>query len=588
MKMVPMSRNLVVAGIFAALLLPAFGADAYHMTGGSPQTWGAQAGVSSPVDDPTGPTCAAMGGLPVVGPLLYELLCAPDGSLLGIHQGDSLFGLIVCEQADTDLGGPTPGAGGLCSMSPGFDAGPGTCTPAAGDFGRSNGNGPAYNGGACTDPHALPGVLPANVAPHWYRLEMFAQSGPAPTYAPLGPPVEFTAQINGVDCGDPATYVIYDDQLAYLTADGHVAGFPSQPPPAGSQGTYSITASPAPTSSDPQCTGFLPPDPSYVCAAPGPLASPPPYPFSPLPAADPNDLGGLVGDPGELVGDSIGVDPNAWAVGADDPTPLCPDGQLPEPIPPADEHGWQPPAFGANHPYFYGTIYDPAPAAGSRDGGGMTTTVQNPAISNAAGTHSLNEIAVIANGAGGRNIVEIGWTKSRDYGGAGDVRLFVFSWVNGAPGCYNGCGWKQYSNSIVPGKTVATGTGSYMGYVYYQGNWWAWWTNQWVGYFPGTKWSGAFAQDSQVQWFGEVYDTTMVGGSPKPATDMGTGYYATNANAAQFSTPCDVDAANWVCWIKGTPKYQTGDAPSYNVKSIGNDKYRWGGPGNANGVGINP
>jgi hypothetical protein len=43
-----------------------------------------------------------------------------------------------------------------------------------------------------------------------------------------------------------------------------------------------------------------------------------------------------------------------------------------------------------------------------------------------------------------------------------------------------------------------------------------------------------------------------------------------------------------VCWIKGTPTYLTGDAPSYNVKSIGNDKYRWGGPGNANGVGINP
>ncbi|MEA3191317.1 MAG: hypothetical protein QOD77_1899 [Thermoplasmata archaeon] len=335
-----------------------------------------------------------------------------------------------------------------------------------------------------------------------------------------------------------------------------------------------LFAATTPAASDPE------PDPSYYCAQAYEVASPPPFPFAPVTVSD---LLQPVGDltPG-TVQTSLVLPP------VPDPAPLCPEGQRPQPIPPSDLRGWQPPAFGASAPYFYATLYDPAPAAGSRDGGGMTTTVQNPAISGAAGVHSLNEIAVIAGGGGTRNIVEIGWTKSRDYGGTGDVRLFVFSWVNGVPKCYNGCGWVQYSSSIVPGKVVAAGTNSYMGYVYYGGNWWAWWTNQWVGYFPGTMWSGTFTQDSQVQWFGEVYDGTVVSGLPKPATDMGNGNYATSAAASQFSTPCDVDAKNWVCWIKSAPTFLTGDSPYYNVRSLGGDKYAWGGPGNGSGVGVNP
>ena len=48
---------------------------------------------------------------------------------------------------------------------------------------------------------------------------------------------------------------------------------------------------------------------------------------------------------------------------------------------------------------------------------------------------------------------------------------------------------------------------SYMGWVFFQGNWWAWYDNQWIGYFPGTLWEKGYSKSSLVQWFGEVYES---------------------------------------------------------------------------------
>ena len=63
----------------------------------------------------------------------------------------------------------------------------------------------------------------------------------------------------------------------------------------------------------------------------------------------------------------------------------------------------------------------------------------------------------------------------------GDPHLFVFHWVNWAPSCYS-CGWQQWSSTYYPGMDLANLVGKpvYMGYVYYQGNWWGWFDGQWV------------------------------------------------------------------------------------------------------------
>ena len=261
--------------------------------------------------------------------------------------------------------------------------------------------------------------------------------------------------------------------------------------------------------------------------------------------------------------------------------PLCPEGQLPFP------REFQAPK---GNPFFSGTSVDApynyadawASAGGSIplfDGGGVVSKVENPAISSGGGTHSLFEISV-QGGVGNGNIVEIGWIKN-----VGDEfpRLFVYHWKNHERSCYNGCGWVQWNPSIVPGMVVDARSESYMGWVFYQGNWWAWYSNQWVGYFPGGIWDGGYVKASLVQWFGEVYES-----DPTPETDMGNGRSAVEAAAARFWYPCTVDAGAWVCSIHPTPSLNAPSIPWYTIQNVGGSAHRYGGPGGRVGAGLYP
>lgn len=261
--------------------------------------------------------------------------------------------------------------------------------------------------------------------------------------------------------------------------------------------------------------------------------------------------------------------------------PLCPDGQLPFPTDLKAPKG---------NPYMSWTAFD-APynyagtwaSAGGRiqmfDGGGVVTRVENPAISAAAATHSLFEIAV-QGGVGNGDIIEIGWRRAV---GDASPRLFVYHWVGGVPTCYNGCGWVQWNPAIVPGMVVNAGSESYMGWVYYEGNWWAWYANQWVGYFPESLWRGGYSKASLVQWFGEVHES-----DPTPESDMGNGRNAADHAAARFWYPCKVDSAAWVCWIQSTPSLTTPSIPWYTVQNVGGSAHRYGGPGGRRGAGLDP
>jgi hypothetical protein len=212
------------------------------------------------------------------------------------------------------------------------------------------------------------------------------------------------------------------------------------------------------------------------------------------------------------------------------------------------------------------------------DGGGVVTIVENPALA-ATASHSLFEISV-QGGVGNGDIVEIGWTVDP---GNQSARLFVYHWINFGQTCYNGCGWVQWNPSITPGMNLTTGSQTYMGYVFFGGNWWGWYEDQWVGYFPGSEWKGDYNRVGLIQWFGEVYDT-----DPTPATDMGNGHRANDAHAARFWFPCEVNASQWVCWINPSPSLFQPVAPWYTIEGIGGSAFRYGGPGGGFGTGIDP
>jgi hypothetical protein len=209
-------------------------------------------------------------------------------------------------------------------------------------------------------------------------------------------------------------------------------------------------------------------------------------------------------------------------------------------------------------------------------GGGLTTTIEKPSYDNGGGPgHTLEEISVQGGPREG-NIVEIGSSVSTDQFGNADPHLFVYHWLAWAQTCYS-CNWHQYSNTYYPNMDLSSFVGHsvYNGYVYYQGNWWAWFNDQWVGWFPGSLWKGQFTNSTQVQWFGEV---ATQNGEP-PLTQMGDGLFPSNPAAAPMSTMCDVDAAAWVCYYYDQQSlYQT--APQYyGVLHTGFGAIRLGGPG---------
>ncbi|MEP7326302.1 MAG: neprosin family prolyl endopeptidase [Gemmatimonadota bacterium] len=222
--------------------------------------------------------------------------------------------------------------------------------------------------------------------------------------------------------------------------------------------------------------------------------------------------------------------------------------------------------------YYYGSAAQRRDA----DGGGMTATVERPAYDNSGGSgHTLNELSV-QGGTGDGNIIEIGWNVSTDQYTNGNPHLFVFHWKDWVPTCYDGCGFVQYSGTYFPGQDIAALVGRqvYIGYVFYQGNWWAWFDNQWLGYFPGTEWPNGYSRSALTQWFGEV--ATRNGVPPK--TDMGNGAFPATTSAASMQTLCDVVAADWVCWYRDQ-QLLIATAVLDDISRIAFGAARYGGPG---------
>ena len=211
------------------------------------------------------------------------------------------------------------------------------------------------------------------------------------------------------------------------------------------------------------------------------------------------------------------------------------------------------------------------------DGGGMTMQVERPAYVDTGGPgHTLDEIAVQGGPRDG-NIVELGWNVSTDQYGDTDPHLFVFHWMNWSPTCYDDCNWQQWSATYFPHQNLGAiaGRSVYIGYVFYHGNWWAWFDNQWLGYFPGSEWAGTYTRSALIQWFGEV---STRNGIP-PMTQMGDGVVPPAAGAAAMITLCDVDAAQWVCWYRDQQVLGATLPAWYDIRRIGFGATAYGGPG---------
>jgi len=296
------------------------------------------------------------------------------------------------------------------------------------------------------------------------------------------------------------------------------------------------------------------------------------------------------------------ISPEGIPVQVDPPVlqdPLCPPGLVPaptwidpsatkgNPLAPPDGLGagdgnqgtdspGSPECAGISH---FGACYYYANASYRRnaDGGGMTFTIERPFYDGSGGTgHSLAEIAV-QGGPGDGNIVEVGWNVSTNQYGNANPHLFVFHWIGWTPTCYDACGWVQQSPTYFPGMDLSAliGRKSYSGWVFWNRNWWAWFDNQWLGYFPGSEWTQEYRQNGLTQWFGEV---ATHNGIP-PNTEMGNGRFPSDPAAAKMETLCDVNASDWVCWYRDLQTIGATNPSYYDILRTAFGATRYGGPG---------
>ncbi|SFF30388.1 protein of unknown function [Actinoplanes philippinensis] len=209
--------------------------------------------------------------------------------------------------------------------------------------------------------------------------------------------------------------------------------------------------------------------------------------------------------------------------------------------------------------------YNVGSQAAVTDGAYANFSINKPSLA-LTDFHTLAELAVQS--SNGNQIVEVGWTVDRLVNGDSDPHLFVYHWVNGVPTCYNGCGFVQYSANISPGDTLPENATKRLGIQYYSGAWWIAYDTEWVGYFPGTLWSGNFTQSGMIQAFGEVAGISLL-----PCTDMGNGLNgATNSSAARIGSVSYINGPAVDLYVRST-------SPHYDVAKLSGRTFRYGGDG---------
>ena len=172
------------------------------------------------------------------------------------------------------------------------------------------------------------------------------------------------------------------------------------------------------------------------------------------------------------------------------------------------------------------------------------------------GEHSLQEIAL--QNRARTSTVEIGWTVDPSLNGDALPHLFVYHWVGGQESCYNGCGFVQVSRTIQAGMALPVHKAANFAIRNVGGDWWVFYDNQAVGYFPGSLWNGTYQTAQLVSAFGEVAENYQ---DTPSCTQMGDGGFG-SAPAAS--------------WIRDYRIEGTADAPNLAVRATSPSSYDYG------------
>jgi Neprosin len=217
--------------------------------------------------------------------------------------------------------------------------------------------------------------------------------------------------------------------------------------------------------------------------------------------------------------------------------------------------------------YWYAGVMRPTDAL-SQSGVGASILFSNPAV------YDQNDMVTsqmsIVRGAN-YHLVEMGLRKFWD----AFPRLMISQWSYGQ--FNDAAGFVRVHGVYAPGMPLS----NYYGYAvqqyirYDNGNWWIWFNDAWVGYFPGSLWSGQFTSGDMAHFYGEVYSAQS---RVPPLTDMGTGQFSGTWGTAYMQGMCTHSAGADCYYLTDAWRSET-NAAYYSLSYWNGSYMEFGGNG---------
>lgn len=228
------------------------------------------------------------------------------------------------------------------------------------------------------------------------------------------------------------------------------------------------------------------------------------------------------------------------------------------------------------------------------------------AFVNNGGDFSLLQTAVTKQGTNGGQTLEAGWINYPNQ--VSQPHIFTYYTTDGYQGNGDGVGgwnqdvggWVQYDSQIFPGTVFspnsADGGDQYeieIQYLLYQGNWWLWVLDRWIGYYPASLFSNGISGTTlatgsdMIFYYGEIAQ----GEGPLTNTDMGSGEFSQTG----FGHSAYIHNMVYFDTNGNTQDYTAGfgdsDSSRYNHQNVISSGTNWGsyvflgGPGAGGCVG---
>jgi hypothetical protein len=254
----------------------------------------------------------------------------------------------------------------------------------------------------------------------------------------------------------------------------------------------------------------------------------------------------------------------------------CPEGQVPFYAEPEHEAPASPPPSFKGEPggpstqagtYWYASLMK-ATESFNNAGVGGRIYFSNPAVYDQYDMVTA-EMSIVS--GANYHLVEIGLRKFWD----AFPRLMISQW---AYGTFNdAAGFVRVHGTYAPGMPLTPYYGlAIQHYVRYDaGNWWIWFNDGWVGYFPGSIWANTFTSGNMAHFYGEVFSAAS---RVPPITDMGNGLFASSASAAYMQDIC-MHAAVPTCYLVVNATTYVSSSAYYSLNYAGGSFMRFGGTG---------